>query len=29
MAVNMETRPCVTDAWGAQYIEYGKAETGA
>lgn len=29
MAVNMETRPCVTDAWGSQYIEYHKPETGA
>lgn len=29
MAVNMETGPCVTDAWGSQYIEYHKAETGA
>lgn len=29
MAVNMETRPCVSDAWGSQYIEYHKAETGA
>lgn len=29
MAVNMETRPCVADAWGARYIKYHKAETGA
>lgn len=28
MASNMDTRPCVTGAWGFQYTKYHEAETG-
>lgn len=28
MAVNVETRPCLTEAWASQYIEYHELKTG-